>query len=279
MSAYEQAKAALELVLVEKPRPKPPAQLHLVVAPVRYAAISVMQPYAWLLAHAGEWPAHVQGKTIENRGRRTNYRGPVLIHVSRRWERVELRLAELRRLGLVGGDCPEPKLEQMRSQLGRVIAVGELSHCRQIGERDPHPWGIAGSWGWEVADACLVEPFELIGNTGLWYAPPNIRVQRLAPWLELGGLPGGRAPTRVVNLVEAAREVLRSGVSAFDYVVELGGERITAGELLARAAEEHGEPDTAARYRDRASERRAHAVRGGGVDRGPREVGCGGQRG
>lgn len=40
-----------------------------------------MQPYAWLLAHAGEWPAGVEGKTIENRKRPTGYRGPVLIHV------------------------------------------------------------------------------------------------------------------------------------------------------------------------------------------------------
>lgn len=275
MSAYEQAKAALELALVEKPKPKPPAQLQLVGEPVRYAAISVMQPYAWLLAHAGEWPSHVLGKTIENRSRRTNYRGPVLIHVSRRWERVELRLAELRRLGLVGGVCPEPTLEQMRSQLGKVIAVGELCHCRQIGDRDPHPWGIAGSWGWEIVDACLVEPFELIGNTGLWYAPPNTSVRRLVAWLELGGLPGGQGVTRVANLVEAAREVLRSGVSAFDDVVEVGGERLTAGELLARAAEEHGELDTGARLRACASERRACAAQVRGVDRVSYEAECG----
>lgn len=152
MSRYEQAKAELELALVGTPKQTTPVQLRLVVEPVRYAAITVMQPYAWLLAHAGEWPEHVQGKTIENRSRRTNYRGPVLIHVSRRWERVELRLAELRRLGFVGGACPEPTLGELRSQLGLVIAVGELSGCRQIGDRDPHPWGIAGSWGYDRRD-------------------------------------------------------------------------------------------------------------------------------
>ncbi|KIG19085.1 hypothetical protein DB30_05989 [Enhygromyxa salina] len=290
MSRYEQAKAELEVALVGAPKPTKPVQLRLVAEPVRYAAITVMQPYAWLLAHAGEWPEHVPGKTIENRSRRTNYRGPVLIHVSRRWERVELRLEELRRLGLVGGACPEPTLEEMRSQLGLVIAVAELSHCRQIGDRDPHPWGIAGSWGWEVADAALVEPFGLSGNTGLWYAPPNISVRRLAAWLELGGLPAGaglrvdpatgRVSTRVATLVEAARVVLQSGISSFAHVVELGGERLAAGELLARAAEEHGEVDTAARLRSCASARRVvGAGRAGGVDRGSHEVACGGERG
>jgi hypothetical protein len=285
VSRLEQAKAELERALVGPPRAKS-GQLELVTAPVRYGAISVMQPWAWLIAHAREWPAHVLGKTIENRKRPTNYRGPVLIHVSRRWEKVRERLAELRRLGLIGGACPEPPLAEMRGQLGQVIAVGELVGCRRVGSRDPHPWGIAGSWGWELADVELVRPFGLRGNTGLWYAPPHVRVRKLVVQHELGGLPAvgglglrvdpgsGRVWVRVPSLVEAVRVVLRAGVRDFDYALGLDGEVITAGELLARAAEEHGEPEAAARLRRVASVQRARAVVGGGVDRGPRLHGC-----
>lgn len=211
----------------------------------RYAAITVMQPYAWLIAHSAKWPADVQGKTLENRSRRTRYRGPVLIHVSRRWERVRPCCVELRRLGLIGGACPEPPLAEMRSQLGQVIAVGELVECRQVGDHDPHPWGIPGSWGWMLEDVGLVHPFGLSGSPGLWYAPRHTGVRRVDMRVDPAN---GRGSRRVASLVEASRVVL-SSVSGSDHVVEVGGEKMRAGELLARAAEEHGEPGTAAQFR------------------------------
>ena len=124
MNRWARAKATLERALVGAPGR---GQLGLEFeAPVRFAAITVMQPWAWLIAHAPKWPAGLEGKTLESRSRPTSYRGPVLIHVSKRWSRVRETLDELRSLGLVGGACPEPAFEEMRSQLGQVIAVAEL---------------------------------------------------------------------------------------------------------------------------------------------------------
>ena len=282
MNRWAQAKAELEQVLVERPQPRRRS-----VAPTRYAAITVMQPYAWLLAHAAEWPTDVLGKTVENRSCPTNYRGPLLIHTSRRWEKVGSRLAELRRLGLVGGDCPEPTFAELRAQLGQVIAVAELIGCRKVGDRDVHPWATAGSWAWELACAEPVEPFELRGNTGLWFAAPGLRVKPLRMTLRgLAPLPGfevdattGWASTIVGSLQEAASVLFRGGAKAFEQIVELDGERMTAIELIARAAEDFGEPDTAAYFRKFPGRYRWCTAARRSCTRGPLAHDCGGRHG
>lgn len=275
MSLYERAKVELERVLLE---PRAPKQLSLVddaqhderalvvtakseplvVETDRHAAITVMQPYAWLLAHAHEWPCDVLGKTVENRSRPTNHRGPVLIHVSRRWERVDERLTALRKLGLVGGTCPEPTREQMQAQLGKVIAVAQLTGCRRVGDRDPHPWAIAGSWAWELAEVELVVPFDLRGNTGLWYAP-NLALRKLASQTYELALRPGDERVQVGSLLAASFKL--HGVRQFEHVVELDGEPITAGELMALAAEEMGDFDFARNVRARMQARRAEKAR------------------
>lgn len=265
MSTYAKAKADLERAMRAAGRLEREA---FASNPMRPAAITVMQPYAWLIAHAPLWPAALEGKTLENRSRATHYRGPVLIHVSKRWHQVEARLAELRALGLVGGRCPTPRLEVMKAQLGCVIARAQLVGCRRVDLNDPHPWGVAGSWGWLLDGIELVEPFPLTGNTGLWFAPPSLtlraRPHRRAHLLE--GLPGAaRVPGLVVDadtglgalevpsLVDAAKTMMRAGVRDFDQVLRLDGQPVTAGELLALAAAEHGDFTAAASLRKAAA--------------------------
>jgi hypothetical protein len=283
VSRYAQAKLELERALVD-PKPRPPTS-----EPVRYAAITVMQPYAWLIAHASSWPDDTLGKTIENRSRPTDYRGPVLIHVSRRWEHVAERVLELRRLGLVGRGCPEPNFAVMRAQLGRVIAVGELVGCRRIHAGDVHPWAHEGAWGWELADVELVRPFGLRGHTNLWFAPPGIRVQRLAPTLELAGLPvprrgaelglrvdpsTGTASIKVASFTEAARVVSRVGVRRFDYVVGVNGRPLEVRDLMVRAAAELGDHDAQRWLQAWSAPRCEPAPTVTCTARGPRRHGC-----
>jgi len=43
-------------------------------------ALSIRQPWAWAIIHAG--------KDIENRTWKTNYRGPLLIHASKNYDRL-----------------------------------------------------------------------------------------------------------------------------------------------------------------------------------------------
>lgn len=291
MSRYAQAKAELERALVVSE----PARRLLESEPERYAAISVMQPWAWLIAHSSAWPQHVRGKTIENRSRPTSYRGPVLIHVSRRWERVGEQLVELRRLGLVGRGCPEPNVAVMRSQLGQVIAVAELVGCRRIGSTDPHPWAIAGAYGWELEDVELVQPFGLRGHRGLWFAPRGGRVRRRARKIELAGLPvprerrglelrvdlsTGRASTQVSSYREAFRVLLRTGVLRDDYVVQVNGAPMRASEVLAKAAAEFGDEDLSRRILARLRSDRVRGFVPELAARGPLLDGCeGGRRG
>ncbi|MCA9712110.1 MAG: hypothetical protein KDK70_40110 [Myxococcales bacterium] len=253
MSTYTKAKADLERAMRAAGRLEREA---IASNRVRPAAITVMQPYAWLIAHAPLWPRGIEGKTLENRGRATSYRGQVLIHVSKRWQQVDQRLDELRALGLVGGRCPTPRLEVMKAQLGCVIARAQLVGCRRVDAHDPHPWGVAGSWGWLLDAIELIDPFPLTGNTGLWFAPPELvmraRPHRRAHLLE--GLPGathvpglvldadtGLGSLEVPSLVDAARALMRAGIRDFGQVLHLDGERTTAGEILALAAAEHGD--------------------------------------
>ncbi|WP_181162423.1 ASCH domain-containing protein [Burkholderia contaminans] len=47
-------------------------------------ALSIQQPWAWLIAHADEYD---DPKRIENRNWATRYRGPLLIHASKTFDR------------------------------------------------------------------------------------------------------------------------------------------------------------------------------------------------
>jgi hypothetical protein len=59
-------------------------------------ALSIRPPWAWAIAHAR--------KRVENRGRRTKYRGPVAIHASKR-----LTESDIRHLEVVLGRLPSRK--------------------------------------------------------------------------------------------------------------------------------------------------------------------------
>jgi hypothetical protein len=72
--------------------------------------LSIWQPWASLIAH--------EHKRVETRDWGTNYRGPILIHASKRWTREEREDAALLWPG------PLPGLP-----LGAVVAVARLAKC------------------------------------------------------------------------------------------------------------------------------------------------------
>ena len=141
---------------------------------------------------------------------------------------------------------------QAKAQLERAL-VGARGH---------------GQLGFEF-DAPV--PVGLLGNTGGGHAPPRVVVRRLEQTFLVGGLPPapqlgliadpstGRSSAEVGSLVEASRLLLRTGVKWVEDVVELDGRHIFAGELMARAAEEHGEPEGARWFR-RELERQQRSV-------------------
>lgn len=92
-------------------------------------AITIRQPYASAVAHGH--------KTVENRSRATNYRGPIAIHAALRHSPEgdhDPRI--IRTLG------PDPRLG---APVGAVIAVAQLTDCHQAAvsclECGCQPWG------------------------------------------------------------------------------------------------------------------------------------------
>lgn len=102
-------------------------------------ALSVKQPWAWLLAHAASYP---DPKTIENRCWPTSFRGPVLIHASKAWgweEKADLRNCRYE----FGVEIPD-ELER-----GGIVGVATLVDCVTD---SPSRW-FCGQFGFVLLDA------------------------------------------------------------------------------------------------------------------------------
>jgi hypothetical protein len=75
-------------------------------------ALSIRQPWAWLIIHAG--------KDIENREWRTSFRGPVLIHASKTMTRADYEACCLFVAGMqTSWRIPAPDI--LRAQCGGIV--------------------------------------------------------------------------------------------------------------------------------------------------------------
>jgi len=138
-------------------------------------ALTIKQPWAFAIAEGF--------KTVENRSRRTNYRGTLLIHAGVTADRTvpvvrysrdaAIRFDELggsgnfwdaRRLAPSAFYKPQPTLA-----LAAVIATAQLVGCHEAADGCCAPWGFADQWHWELAD---VRPLQSAvarnGALGLW---------------------------------------------------------------------------------------------------------------
>ena len=126
-------------------------------------AISIRQPWAWAILHAG--------KDIENRDWRTSFRGPVCIHAAKGMTRAEYDAAnhsiqeavgrvDQEWLDLWHGVTPAPyKLER-----GGIVGVAEITDCIS-GSRSP--W-FFGRWGFVLTNARRVEFIQCKGALGFF---------------------------------------------------------------------------------------------------------------
>jgi hypothetical protein len=121
-------------------------------------AISVKQPMAWAIFN---------GKDVENRNRATNYKGPLLIHSSMRFERkyYDWIIANKERLGCI----PPHKHECIYSVF---IGMVDLVDCVQAHES---PW-FNGRYGYilnnprEFREPVSYHP----GNVGIYEVPDEV---------------------------------------------------------------------------------------------------------
>jgi hypothetical protein len=145
-------------------------------ATATYRGLTIKQPWAFAIAEGF--------KTIENRSRRTNYRGTLLIHAGRAVDDtvaiVRYSRDAARRIDELGGRLnfwdarehipsrivPPPPVSMA---LSAVIATAQLVGCHEAADGCCAPWGFPDQWHWEFAD---VQPLERAiaktGALGLW---------------------------------------------------------------------------------------------------------------
>lgn len=128
-------------------------------------AITVRQPWAWAIIHAG--------KNIENRSWLTHLRGPIAIHAAK---------------GLTRGEYEEtieylprryrkeaPAFEDLVR--GAIIGVVDLVDCVT---ESKSPW-FFGDYGFVLKNPRLIKPIPCTGALGFWNLPPEIerKIKRL----------------------------------------------------------------------------------------------------
>jgi hypothetical protein len=120
-------------------------------------AVSIHQPWAWAILHAG--------KNVENRTWRTHHRGPLLIHVARSRKSYDRQDATLWPK-LYGVELPA--WDELTT--GAILGVVDVVDCVEVGpggdlgERGTSPWALEGYFGWVLANPrTFDEPIPYLG--------------------------------------------------------------------------------------------------------------------
>ena len=126
-------------------------------------ALSIRQPWAWAIIHAG--------KDIENRDWSTNRRGPICIHAAKGMTRSEYDTANRfiqQVLGPVDQDWLNKWLgvtaAQCKLQHGGIIGTADIVDCRDASES---PW-FMGTYGFVLRNVKPVKFIPVRGALGFF---------------------------------------------------------------------------------------------------------------
>lgn len=136
-------------------------------------ALSIRAPWWWWILHGG--------KIIENRSRRTHYRGPILLHASTWWnygdsyaaDRMAIEMYYQNQIAhfstdelrtMLGG---KERIKHMQDMRGHIIGRADIVDCIPPEERE-NPWHMDGQYGWVLDNIRPVEPFKVKGALGLF---------------------------------------------------------------------------------------------------------------
>lgn len=123
-------------------------------------AISVRQPWAWLIIHGG--------KTIENRTQPWAYRGPVAIHAPARVDWTAF--GDPRVPGPLAG-CTR---QHPSWRTSAIIGIADLVDAHPETRGCCPPWGEADAIHLVLAQPRPITPIPCRGHLGLWTPPPPI---------------------------------------------------------------------------------------------------------
>jgi len=121
--------------------------------------LSIRQPWAWAIIHAG--------KDFENRTWGTTYRGPLLIHAGKTFDKDDRESIEI----ISGIQVPEGL------PLGGIVGQVEITDCIKVGygiHDDISPW-LFGEFGWRLANPRPLPFTPMKGRLGLFEVewPPS----------------------------------------------------------------------------------------------------------
>lgn len=130
-------------------------------------ALSIRQPWAWLVAHGH--------KDIENRTWQTKFRGRVLIHASKGMTRAEY--AEANEFVFSSEGIP-PKLflelpDFNELQRGGIVGIATIIDCVPPA-RGKSPWHIDGAFGFQITAARALPFLECKGALGFFNVPHEV---------------------------------------------------------------------------------------------------------
>ncbi len=150
-------------------------------------ALSIRQPWAWAILHAG--------KDVENR-RWKNYtrylereegaHREVYIHASQRPGPTQMQreteefIAFCRERGIKLPDGAEPgklTLRDLFRDCGGIVGAAKIIATRANGDSPSNPWAIAGCVGLVLADVRPLPFVECKGALGFWKVPADVQAK------------------------------------------------------------------------------------------------------
>lgn len=145
-------------------------------------AVSVMQPWAWAIAHAG--------KDYENRTWVFPYyflNKPFAIHASSTFHAEGYEW-------LKRGDYPlnVPLPKQTEFAMSAIVGIALIDRCihrANTTEEFDNPWFDLSTqpYGWHLTKVLAIEPVTCSGSRGLWFVPHEIADSVLKRYIEKWG--------------------------------------------------------------------------------------------
>jgi len=130
-------------------------------------ALTLRQPWAWAVIYGG--------KDVENRRRRTAYRGPLLIHAGKNADPDPETSSRL----LWTMADPEAFRQPRAAWQAREAIIGVV-HLADVLTDSRSPWATAGWYNWAFEFPSPIDPpIPCRGRPGLW-VPPAAVAERLA---------------------------------------------------------------------------------------------------
>ena len=128
-------------------------------------ALSIRQPWAWFIIHAG--------KDIENRSWRTNYRGRVWVHASKGMTLKEWKEAwwYANSIGTHQAPWPRPTFENI--ERGGIIGTVEIVDCLEHSDSPWFQW--SGSVGFVLCNPKPLPFTPCRGSLGFFDPPQDIQ--------------------------------------------------------------------------------------------------------